>query len=249
MDTIKMTESMINGLGKPKDARYQTNLQPTVPIAIIEVHGELMNLKMDCFSKHDEAAGSFAFEVLDGIKTIASGKAEFSLNTTDIKSVCFSNVANDAEQDVISSFVTKCILLLNEFNYAEWKNKVLKRGGKRNTVKFNTKKNYKIDISKAALLKVKATTTDDLLEMLRNEKRSFKVEKKISSRAETDQAQSPTEKMGDNNEQDNEKPRSYIRRTASWYVRGQYDQYGHYHPFKFKISKIPVGEDYADYRV
>lgn len=251
MDTIKITKDMVDGLEKQKDSGYQKNFQPTVPIAVVIVDGESLRLKMDHFSTSGDV-GNISFEVTDNDASIASGRAAFLLNREDIREIRFSSAVK--EKDRIYRFVRKCILLLNEFNYIEWQNKVRRKSGagrKHGSVQKAIRK-YRISPqSEAAGLDLSSLTEKELLEMLRSEKKSFGAENEGSYAGKSPDGTAISENNADSgsNEMIMENTRSYVRHTAAWYVRGHYDRYGRYHQFHFAKSKIAVGTDYAGCRV
>lgn len=236
MDKIQISKSMVIGRGETKDAGYQTNLRPAVPIAIIQIYGEKLRLRMDYFKRHDGDIGSFAFEVLDGNRSIASGNAEFLLGSEEIKGIQFNAVSDVPNLDNMEKFVEKCIFLLNEFNYAEWLEKMNEKenGGDGNSsTAAKGRKTYRI-IPKAEAANKLPVFEAELLEALRNEDKAFPACNKDNQPANKTLANGV---------------RSYVRRTTTWYSRGYYDRHGRYHPFRFKRSQIAAGEDYAKYRV
>lgn len=248
MDTIQMTKTMVKGLGKQKKAGYSCNLHPTIPVAILEVHGESMKLKMDCFSESGNT-GRISFEILREFDCIALGKAEFLLDETEIRKVQFESITDISETGTVDGFVRKCILLLNEFNYIEWQNEVCGTkgiGDKSDGGKVKTKRTYYIDPALKAGDSQPLETEEDMMEMLRSEEKSFSAERKHPPK-KTPKVTPPENGVG-TVELTVKDVRTYLRRTRAWYVRGHYDHHGKYHKFHFATSAIPIGKNYADYR-
>lgn len=251
MDTIKITENMVNGIGRPKDARYLTNMYPTIPIAVFEIYGETMQLKMDRFREPDEDSGIFNFEVSAGNTIMAKGEAQFALKALSPISVTIASITAHAESQAVECFVRKCIMCLNEFNYTEWKSEVYAKSKRKNKTcgKSKTGRTYRIIIPKSAESNTEPLSNVQLFEMLRHENKTILAKNVKKSRHYDDNSSDSNNdaepKNGDTIIKD---VRPYVRRTAAWYVRGHYDHHGHYHQFYFAQSKIAVNSDYADFR-
>lgn len=252
MDTIKITENMVSGIGSPKDAGYLTNLYPTIPIAVLEVHGEAMKLKMDRFREPNENSGTFNFEVYAGNTIVAKGEARFALKALSPISVITASITTPAESQAVECFVRKCIMCLNEFNYAEWKSGVYAKPKRKNKTcgKPKTVRTYNIVIPESAESNTEPLSNAQLFEMLRNENKTILAKNAKKSRHSDDSNSDSDNDAGSKNRDTIIKnARPYVRRTAAWYVRGHYDHHGHYHQFYFAQSRIAVNSNYADFRV
>jgi len=248
MDTITMTKGMVDGIGSPKDVRYQTNLRPTIPIADLKVYGEAIRLRMDYFSECG-GVGRMSFEICHDLNIVAVGNAEFALDELEGEKIVFENIKSGWDYAVLNGFITKIILLFNEFNYVEWQNEVyrLRASGKHKVNGLHTaKRKYYIEPDLEAGKALPPVPADELLAMLRTEEKHISAERKQSgSKTPKNVSAESGKDVSENTVHD---IRDYVRRSKSWYVRGHYDHRGKYHKFHFAVAAIPVGENYADYR-